>query len=143
MLRFAVLWHEMPDNSRRASHFDLLLEDDGTLRTWTFEQLPERGESVSGHELPRHRLAYLEYEGEVSGNRGTVRRVAGGLYQLIESKPGRMCLGLVSDEISGKLELVRQAVLIEPAGHTEVSQTPKESPNQLWTISRPAAFASR
>jgi len=32
-----------------------------------------------------HRAAYLTYEGEVSNNRGTVRRVASGTARLTES----------------------------------------------------------
>ena len=46
-------------------------------------------EAVTGKEircvatrLPDHRLAYLEYEGPVSGNRGVVRRIDSGKYEI-------------------------------------------------------------
>jgi hypothetical protein len=73
--RFAVLRHEGVESP----HFDLLIETapGGALAAWRCEDWPiDRPASLV--RLPDHRSIYLDYEGPVSGNRGTVRRVAGG-----------------------------------------------------------------
>jgi hypothetical protein len=88
MNRFVVLRHEISEaNSfERKSHFDLMLEAPDalgicTLRTWALDQWPlEPAEATTAIPLPDHRLAYLEYEGPISGNRGSVHRVARGTY---------------------------------------------------------------
>lgn len=61
-------------------HYDLMLEHEGWLRTWKMVEALQTGDQPIT-ELPRHRLAYLEYEGPVSGDRGTVRRVATGKFE--------------------------------------------------------------
>lgn len=78
-MRFAVLLHQVPASSHESDHFDLLLEDDGTLLTWRLpvEPLLENNRCLA-NKLPDHRLVYLTYEGSISGNRGTVTRVAEG-----------------------------------------------------------------
>lgn len=78
-MRFAVLLHQLPEGSRESDHFDLLLEHEGTLLTWrlAIEPLLENARSLAT-KLPDHRLVYLTYEGPISGNRGTVTRVAEG-----------------------------------------------------------------
>lgn len=88
MPRFVVLEHTgHPDDPSGGRHFDLLLEDGSSCRTWKMAQLPcSGGDAVVARELPPHRLAWLETEaGEVSGNRGFARRVAAGGYRLIAS----------------------------------------------------------
>jgi hypothetical protein len=76
MPRFAILIHDHP-----VLHWDLLLEHGAACRTWRL--LTDPGESVReipAEELPDHRLLYLDYEGPVSGNRGTVSRWDAGIY---------------------------------------------------------------
>jgi hypothetical protein len=80
MPRFVVLRHELPPDLPRPSHYDLMLEDNGVLRTWACEQLPKLGQTVAAERLPDHRLAYLDYEGPVSG-RGDVTRAVSGEYE--------------------------------------------------------------
>ena len=56
-----------------ASHYDLMLEAGGALATWRLRRLPtvmKPGGSMPAQALPDHRLAYLSYEGEISGGRG-------------------------------------------------------------------------
>jgi hypothetical protein len=77
MPRFAILRHEMPATSSRATHWDLLLERGETLETWALSQEPVVGAwpiEIEVEALPDHRLDYLTYEGPVSGHRGTVSR---------------------------------------------------------------------
>jgi hypothetical protein len=60
-------------------HFDLMFETlpGSMLATWRSEAWPiERGTALT--RLRDHRRLYLDYEGQLSGQRGTVYRVAEG-----------------------------------------------------------------
>lgn len=104
MPRFVILRHETPAESDRRSHYDLMFEADGTLRTWATDRLPTvGGEPEPATPLPPHRIAYLEYEGPVSGNRGTVRRITRGRYRLLRESAGRIEMRVDSPEMTGTL----------------------------------------
>lgn len=74
--RFAILKHDHP-----FLHWDFLLDAGETLKTWRLLSPPATGIWIAAELLPDHRRIYLDYEGEVSGNRGTVTRVHHGRYQ--------------------------------------------------------------
>lgn len=88
-----LLLHTLPDGS---SHFDWLIDwrenqvpdlGDGLLLTFRVaEFLPSLplGTKLSATRLPDHRRLYLSYEGSVSRNRGTVRRIAQGVSQVTQ-----------------------------------------------------------
>lgn len=75
MPRYVILEHDW-----NGVHYDLMLEYGEMLATWRLETLLRAG-TQPAIKLPDHRTAYLECEGEVSGNRGSVSRVAQGSYQ--------------------------------------------------------------
>ena len=84
MPRFVLLRHDCPPDYERPSHWDLMLESDGVLRTWRLAALPQTPpDSMEAEELADHRLAYLEYEGPVGGERGTVSRVDAGTFETL------------------------------------------------------------
>ncbi|MCS7306194.1 MAG: hypothetical protein NZ602_13945 [Thermoguttaceae bacterium] len=84
-LRFVVLEHDSP----RGRHWDLMLEREGRLRTWALAEPPDTPGPIPAEALPEHRLAYLDYEGPISGGRGQVRRWDAGTYQpLAAPDPG-------------------------------------------------------
>ncbi len=103
--RFVVLKHTQPASqiplSRRQYltgndlpsdsvdvHYDLMLESEGGLLTFAVSKKPSANHTkLPAIELPLHRDAYLEYEGPVSGDRGTVNRVMAGTFALIEIAP--------------------------------------------------------
>jgi hypothetical protein len=107
MSRFVLLYHDCPPDFGRASHWDLMLESGEVLRTWALARLPRAwealrartvescsqcaalgdGDSVEAEELGDHRREYLDYEGDVSGERGRVIRVGAGSYATIEESP--------------------------------------------------------
>jgi hypothetical protein len=91
-----------------------MLEFNGALRTWALEREPQANDAIPAEALPDHRLAYLEYEGPVSGNRGIVTRVDQGEYQLIEDSPDRLTLVLQGVHVRGRGELTHQACASEP-----------------------------
>jgi hypothetical protein len=106
--RFVLLRHEMPAGpgkspstekqkfaqsevespmhaSAAESHWDLMFERPAGLLTFRLAALPEYRpigplQFVAAQRIADHRPLYLDYEGEVAGNRGRVWRVADGIY---------------------------------------------------------------
>lgn len=76
MPRYVILQHDSP----RGLHYDLLLETATLLSTWALAEPPTAGCTISAQQLPDHRRLYLEFEGEISGGRGTVRQWDRGEY---------------------------------------------------------------
>ena len=83
MPRFVILTHDWP-----FLHWDLMLEWGDALKTWRLDRIPQQASAMEAVPLPDHRLAYLDYEGPVSGNRGSVRRIDSGTFSLIEPDAG-------------------------------------------------------
>jgi len=75
MPRFVLLEHDHP-----FLHWDLMLENGDTLQTWRLDSVPSGAAVISAEPLPDHRIAYLDYEGPVSRDRGTVKRVDAGEF---------------------------------------------------------------
>ena len=68
---FAVLEHR----SGEAVHWDLMIESTDMLTTWELSAPPSSGpDCIGARRIFDHRRDYLDYEGPVSGNRGTVRQ---------------------------------------------------------------------
>ena len=84
MPRFVLLHHVVSPGFRQGTHYDLMLEHEEKLLTWALAELPQANLNVLATQLPDHRLAYLDYEGPVSGDRGEVRRVDEGTFDWIE-----------------------------------------------------------
>lgn len=61
-----------------------MLEADGVLKTWALCLPPEAAPEQPAEKLPDHRLAYLDFEGELSGGRGQVRRHDRGDFEQID-----------------------------------------------------------
>lgn len=56
--------------------------------------LEARGHVAHALQLPDHRAVYLTFEGEISGGRGHVRRIAQGQYTLLAAGPDSMSLDI-------------------------------------------------
>jgi len=107
MPRFVVLTHDHP-----VLHWDLMLEHGDSLRTWRLVRPPDEASPIDAEALPDHRLAYLDYEGAVSGGRGMVERWDAGTYETVESTDHRIAVQLAGRKLSGIASLER------PAGRT-------------------------
>jgi len=127
MPRFVLLYHDCPPHYARPSHWDLMLEDGDVLRTWALERLPcewhaaqsrtavvhagcppiSETNEVAAQQLGDHRRDYLEYEGEMSGDRGSVSRVAAGMFTSEKDSPAGWQLSLIGDIVSGVVVLRR------------------------------------
>jgi hypothetical protein len=83
-LRWAILEHTFP-----YLHWDFLLErsDHTAAHTWRLLRHPCCGEPIAAEPIPDHRLVYFEYEGEVSGGRGHVRRLEAGQWHSTAKPP--------------------------------------------------------
>ncbi|MCA9176217.1 MAG: hypothetical protein KDB14_17140 [Planctomycetales bacterium] len=81
MPRYVILKHRLPPTSERAGvHYDLMFELDGELLTFALPAEPIAPGCQRVEPLPNHRLAYLDYEGPISGGRGHVTRWDCGTY---------------------------------------------------------------
>jgi hypothetical protein len=124
MPRYVVLRHELPSDSARASHWDLMFEFQGVLRTWSVESEPAIGRTAIAQLLADHRLEYLEYQGPVSGGRGTVVRWDEGEYTLEQSGDQRWQTLLCGRRLQARVTLVQ------------------ETPDHSWRVSFAAAPTS-
>jgi hypothetical protein len=102
MPRFVILEHDHPD-----LHWDFMLEAAGVLRTWRLAAPPAVGQAVAAVPSFDHRLAYLDYEGPVSGGRGTVRRWDAGTFTWEADGPEGVVVRLEGRRLSGVAVLRR------------------------------------
>lgn len=106
-LRFVVLEHAGTPTYKPGTHWDLMLEWQGRLRTWELPTPPASGKTIVGRALADHRLEYLSYEGPVSGERGTVRRWDAGEYELISETPFELVVRLDGGRLRGTLRMTQ------------------------------------
>ena len=109
MPRYVVLFHELPATDARGSHWDVMLERNGTLLTWATDQRPKRGVVLMAERLADHRVAYLDYEGPISQNRGTVTQVDAGDFDWVEFQPDWSAVRVTSGDLIGALILHRRS----------------------------------
>jgi hypothetical protein len=125
MPRFVILRHETPPGEARPTHWDLMLESGAVLRTWALPEPPSPGCELTAEELPDHRLAYLDYEGQISGDRGHVKRWDAGTYEMVSEAP-QLRINVRGDKLIGEMTL-RRAGIADHQG-TDVPRSP------YWTI---------
>lgn len=106
-VRFTVSFHDRPGDP----HFDLFVEQPGAdgLATWNLPAAPDG--LAPGGEMPArrifdHRPIYLEFEGELSGGRGTVRIADSGTCRCRERSADRVVLELHGRSSAGVFELI-------------------------------------
>jgi hypothetical protein len=100
MPRFVVLVHDFP-----TLHWDLLLENSATLRAWRLLQPPDSPPPIPAEPLPDHRKVYLDYEGPVSGDRGTVSRWDVGEYLVVSDNQEALTIELAGAKLRGRYRL--------------------------------------
>jgi hypothetical protein len=100
--RFVVLEHDW-----NGVHWDFMLEAGGSLRTWAIDAPIVPWVELPARSLPDHRLIYLTYEGPISDNRGSVRRVAEGTFQAIDWDVDHVRVKLAGDQLVGEVDLYR------------------------------------
>ena len=107
--RWVLLEHRLSNNNPNQFHFDLLIEEEHSCRTWRLDQFPIlNGPSVPIVSLPPHKLHWLEREQSiVSGGRGWAKRVEAGTFlgSLSKNNGSVISIELVSATICGRLEV--------------------------------------
>jgi hypothetical protein len=103
MPRFVVLEHDSP----RGLHWDFLLETEPALTTWALATRPDSPGPIAAESLADHRIEYLEYEGPVSGDRGSVTRWDAGTYQYVRQSDRELVLSLEGARLQGEALLKR------------------------------------
>jgi hypothetical protein len=114
MPRFVVLTHDHP-----FLHWDLMLEAADGLRTWRLHRPPDSLGDIPAEPLPTHRAAYLDYEGPVSRNRGTVHRWDAGTFQLVRDDGEAVTIQLAGQRLHGELRIAA-----DPGGRLVAAFTP-------------------
>ncbi len=127
MPRFVILHHVMPSGSPRASHWDWMFEREGVLATWAVESLP-RPASTAARRLPDHRLEYLQYEGPIHGDRGTVHRVDEGTYDPMTWTSDRVVVFLEGKQWQG-------TAIFQRVDSSSPEDTSSEDDASLWRLS--------
>jgi hypothetical protein len=102
-VRFVVLEHA----DQEGSHFDLMIDAGELLATWRCPQPPEtaRESDLACLRLKDHRRLYLDYEGPLSGGRGSVRRYDQGACTVHERGPRRWELTFGGQRLAGRFAL--------------------------------------
>ena len=113
MLRYVILLHEMPGDSDRPTHWDLMLEENSLLLTWALEAFPEQGLVSRARSLPDHRPAYLAYQGPVSDNRGCVTRWEQGEFRWLQRSSQTLRINVSGQRLDGEICLTRDDPLAE------------------------------
>jgi len=107
MPRFVILRHDCPPGYQRPTHWDLMLECGDALRSWALPIEPSAGASMTAEALADHRLAYLDYEGPLTHDRGAVARIDAGNYQIERESDAEIVLRLEGTRLVGRAMLVR------------------------------------
>jgi len=102
--KYVILVHDHP-----FLHWDLMLEQNGVLQSWRLHAEPMSQTEIAAETLPDHRLAYLEYEGPVSDDRGTVSRWDRGHYSVLQQNEDSLAVQLAGEKLNGPALLSRQS----------------------------------
>lgn len=110
-LRYAILLHETSPSMNRPTHWDLLLEDSDhpLLATWALPTQPQIGCEMPCEQLPRHRQHYLDYEGPISGDRGSVTQWDGGGVLWLLDAEDHVRVQLTAGRMVGIVDLTQDA----------------------------------
>ena len=108
MPRFVILEHDHP-----YLHWDFMVEEEDSLLTWRVHSLPSilvdlSDEFLLAEKLPDHRKHYLDYEGPVSENRGSVSQWDSGDY-ILEIRDDNLWLGELAGSRLKGFVVLRQA----------------------------------
>ncbi|EMI42170.1 ATP-dependent DNA ligase [Rhodopirellula sp. SWK7] len=78
--------------------FETTLDQANSLKTFASSIEDFESSAIATTQLVDHRVAYLDYDGDVSGNRGSVQRLVTGTYQLVASSANRFAIGPIAIE---------------------------------------------
>jgi hypothetical protein len=103
-MRF-VIQHHLEKNE----HYDLMVELEKSDKLLTIKISPQdldlllKSNKITAERLPGHRKEYLNYEGQVSGGRGTVKIFDSGKCKTVLYSEDRFEFELSGKKIAGKI----------------------------------------
>ena len=102
---FVVLRHD----DREGTHYDLMIDRGEHLTTWKCPAPPETAltSPLPCRRIGDHRRLYLDYEGPISGDRGSVRQHDRGRCKLIAQSPEQWRVDFAGRILTGSYELSR------------------------------------
>lgn len=106
--RFVVLRHEFGPGEQGSDHWDLMFEQGDVLATWRFEEAWPPSAVSRAEKIQAHRLEYLDYEGPLSGRRGSVRRVDRGTYAIVNETTKQLIVDIAGASLRGRIALTRR-----------------------------------
>ena len=118
MLRYSLLRHTDAPDDPSGCHYDLLLEDGETCRSWRLPDIPAlNGPTQEATLLPPHRRVWLDpRSAAVSGDRGWAERVMAGRYRgtLPADLTADVQLDLVDGDLKGQLRITAGRCSLTP-----------------------------
>lgn len=99
MPRFTISHHT---GSKDGDHYDLMLEHGDGLRTWRLVNTAFQAFQVA-RQIKDHRKTYLDFEGEISGDRGRVKIWDTGTYTIDDWKDDRIQVAIVGRVLKTRL----------------------------------------
>lgn len=99
MPKFTISHHT---GSKDGDHYDLMLEHGEGLRTWRLVNTAFQVFQVA-RQIKDHRKSYLDYEGEITGDRGRVKIWDTGTYTIDEWRDDRIQVALVGRSLKTRL----------------------------------------
>jgi len=103
MPRYVILEHDWPEK-----HWDFMLETGPVLHTWKLAAAPQPSIGIPAEKSFDHRLIYLDYEGPISGDRGSVSRWDGGTFETLIEQENRRVFRVLGKRLQGTVELVNR-----------------------------------
>ena len=104
MPRFVLLHHDHP-----FTHWDLLLKAGDVLLAWRLHRRPVPNEQIVAERLPDHRTIYLDYEGPISNDRGTVTREESGDFDWRDRSGDSLRIDVRGRWLTGEITLHESA----------------------------------
>lgn len=101
--QFAILTHDHP-----FFHWDLLLDAGEVAWTWRLLDEPSGESHPRAERIADHRRFYLDYEGPVSGNRGSVTRWDWGTYSIVDQTDAYITVRLRGTQGEWQVHLPRK-----------------------------------
>jgi hypothetical protein len=84
-----------------------MLETGDALATWCLPETPDTAAELIAESLPHHRPLYLDYEGAVSGGRGTVTSWDRGTYEFRRQTETEWLVAVAGQRLRGLAKLTR------------------------------------
>jgi hypothetical protein len=100
MPRYVILEHDWPQQ-----HWDFMLETGTVLQAWKLAEVPKPNVAIPAEKSFDHRLIYLDYEGPISGGRGSVTRWDAGVFSTVSNLENRLVIQLDGGQLQGVVEL--------------------------------------